>query len=339
MDIKLDFDDVLLVQQISELSSRKEVDLKVKYKFKYSEQVWSGIPIIATNLATVGTINMAKTLKKYKMMTWLHKFHDWDVKENHENIISNNYIVPTIGLDRNALNKVMKFNPKFLNIDVAHGGMQKYIDFIKYVRDLYPSLTIIAGTVSTPETTLALINAGGSIIRLGVGSGGHCTTRDVGVGYPIFSNILETSKIAHNLGAHVICDGGIRKPGDAAKAFAAGADFISIGSMFAAHDENTDVNEIIEKDGVKCAPVYGMSSEYAMKKFYGKVDAHRTTEGKVSLIPMRGKISKTLRHLLGGIRSACTYTNSKNIKNLEGKEWIRVNNQRNTYYEQYRVGD
>ena len=330
---KLDFDDILILPEYTEINSRKKVNVKVNYR----NIGYKGIPLIATNMSTVGTIKMAKALEKMKLMTWLHKFYSAD--EIYEANLNPGYFAPTFGItDIDNIKRHMDtYDFEYINLDVANAYMDTYLDFVAKIKHM-SGKTIIAGTICTPQGVKDLISVGADIIRCGIGSGDHCTTRTVArVGYPQFSALLECSEVTRGYDRCLVCDGGCKNPGDFSAAFVAGANFVSVGSMFSAHYENTD--NIIEKDGKQFAEVYGMSSESAMLKYYGKKNNYRSSEGKTSLMPYKGKIKNTIEYILGGIRSTCTYTNSSDITKLQGKQYVRVNNQRNTYYDNYKVGD
>lgn len=356
MKAKLDFNNVLIEPCYTMLDSRKKVNLKVKYKMRECQDVYyEGIPIIATNMSTVGTIDTAKALQKMKLMTWLHKFSTNEIinasidneLDNNKVLNKNNFAI-TIGMGwgqifdwgfnkLNLVEYIEMVQPKFVVIDVANGYMQKYLEFVYSFKQRYPNIAVIAGTVCTKDGTSSLFEAGASIVRIGVGSGSHCLTRvNSGVGYPQFSALLESREIAEKCGGYLVCDGGATNPGDVAKAFVAGAHFVSIGSMFAAHKENTD--EIITENGKKFAKVYGMSSFTAMEKYYGKVNSYRTSEGRTTLTPYRGPIKNTVNHILGGLRSACTYTNSQQLSVLRYAKWNKVMQTHSVAYQEYTIG-
>lgn len=147
---------------------------------------------------------------------------------------------------------------------------------------------------------------GADIVKVGIGPGSVCTTRkQTGVGYPQLSAVVECADAAHGLGGFVCADGGITCPGDAAKAFGGGADFIMMGGMFAGTNEAA--GKTVERDGQLYKQFYGMSSNTAMKKHVGGVAEYRSSEGKTVEVPCKGPVSTILLDLLGGLRSACTY--------------------------------
>jgi len=323
-DFKLDFDDVLIRPKRSTLSSRRLVDLNRKFTFRHSEDVWEGIPVIAANMDTTGTFEIADSLKKEKMLTAIHKFYsldDW-AKAIKSNQIELDHCAVTFGVEEaenaeeffNFLKKNNLNKPKFICLDVANGYTELFLDLVKRIRENF-SNPLIAGNVVTGEMTEALILAGADIVKIGIGPGSVCTTRTVtGVGYPQLSAIIECADAAHGLRGHVISDGGCSTPGDVAKAFGAGADFVMLGGMFAGHEESG--GKLIEKDGKKYKQFYGMSSDTAMERYYGDIKNYRASEGETISLEYKGPIDKTIQQILGGLRSAATYVGAKDIKNL-----------------------
>ena len=206
------------------------------------------------------------------------------------------------------------------------------------VRKEFVDKIIIAGNVATREMTEALILAGADIVKVGIGPGSVCTTRKVaGVGYPQLSAISECADAAHGLLGHVMADGGCSSPGDVAKAFAAGADFVMLGGMFAGHDESG--GELIKNNnGRMYKSFYGMSSSKAMESHYGEVAKHRAPEGKEVRVPYRGTLETTVQSVLGGVRSACSYVGARRIKDLpKCATFIRVTQTTNEVYQRFDV--
>jgi len=183
-----------------------------------------------------------------------------------------------------------------------------------------------------------LVLSGADIVKVGIGPGSVCTTRKkTGVGYPQLSAVIECADAAHGLGAHIISDGGCTVPGDIAKAFGGGADFVMIGGMLAGHDECG--GKTLEVDGKKVKEFYGMSSATAMKKHTGEVANYRASEGKHVLVPYRGPVDATVLDILGGLRSACTYVGASMLKHLTKRTtFIRVTQQTNEYFAAFNSG-
>lgn len=330
-DVKLDFKDVLIRPKRSELGSRNEVDLEREIIFKHSGLVWKGIPIVASNMDTIGTIEVCRILSKYKMITCLHKFYK---VEEYPLDLNPNYYMVSIGISEEDYIKlgllVKRLNPKFVCIDVANGYSSKFAEFVKRVHESFPHLTICAGNVVTNEMVEELIlNCGVDIVKIGIGSSGVCTTRvQTGVGMPQLSSIIECSDAAHGINGQIMSDGGITCAGDVAKAFGAGADFVMCGSIFAGHDESS--GELVTFDGKMYKMFYGMSSDTAMKKYYGGMAEYRSSEGRTVKVPYRGPLENTVKSILGGIRSTCTYIGARKLKDIpKCTTFLKVNRQIN----------
>ena len=334
-EIKLDYSDVLFRPKRSTLKSRSEVNLKRKYTFKYSKLNWEGIPIIASNMDGVGEVGIAAKLASFNMMTALTKQHnECDIKLLQKKKSIHNFVAFSCGTSKDSytrLNLLLKKNPKFkfICIDVANGYSENFSNFLTEVRKKYPSKTIIAGNVVTADMTQELVLSGADIVKVGIGPGSVCTTRiQTGVGYPQLSAVLECADAAHGLGAHIIADGGCTCPGDVAKGFGAGADFVMLGGMLAGHKEGG--GKIINQNGKNFIEFYGSSSEEANDKHYGGLADYRSSEGKKVSIEYRPSLDKTVKDILGGIRSSCTYVGAPTLKQLSKcTTFVRVNNQYN----------
>jgi GMP reductase len=308
-------------------------------KFKYSPLTWTGIPIMVSNMDTTGTLEMALALQNHKVITCLHKYYTASHILNHGDGLNKEYYAVTSGInaaDLLNLDEIMRFvNPKIICMDVANGYMHKFVDTCREVRERYPEKIIIAGNICTSEGVLDLVmNGKVDIVKVGLGNGSCCTTRkQTGVGMPQLSAVMECSDTAHGIDAHIISDGGIQVIGDFSKAYAAGADFVMSGSMFAGHVESG--GELIEdKVAGKIYKIfYGMSSTTAMNKYSGGVAKYRSSEGKTVKLEFRGPIEITILEILGGIRSSMTYLGAKKIKDiLKCATFIRVNRQLNQIY-------
>ena len=348
-EIKLDFSDVLIRPKRSVLTSRSEVYLNREFRFRNFKSDknapdYNGIPIMAANMDGVGTFEMAEALSSNSLFTCLKKNYSEDELVEWINTrgfyIRNNWAY-SMGVSHydlskfdNVLNKVQKSAVKYVCIDVANGYTERFVTFVKSMRDKYPWIVIIAGNVVTREMTEELILNGADIVKIGIGPGSVCTTRiKTGVGYPQLSAIIECADAAHGLGGHIIADGGCTSSGDVAKAFGAGADFVMLGGMLAGHDEGG--GEPIFDDGVQVGvQFYGMSSKAANDKHFGGLKSYRSSEGREVVIPYKGEVSETIQDILGGIRSACTYVGASELKYLSKcTTFIRTNNQYNRVFE------
>jgi len=339
-DVKLDFKDVLLRPKRSKIRSRADVDLVREFKFHNSKQVHHGVPIIASNMDTVGTFEMAKALGQHKCYTCIHKYYSVD--QWREFAASNKDILPYVAAssgiaegDFERLGDICENVPdvRLICLDVANGYSQFFVEYVEKVRKAFPTHTILAGNVVTGEMTEALIFAGADIVKVGIGPGSVCTTRKkTGVGYPQLSAVMECADSAHGLGAHIISDGGCTCPGDVAKAIGAGADFVMLGGMLAGHDQSG--GEVVENaNGKKTKLFYGMSSATAMTKHKGGVAEYRASEGKTVEVPYRGDVNATMLDILGGLRSACTYVGAGRVKEMPKRTtFIRVTQQLNEVF-------
>ena len=339
-ELKLGFKDVMIRPKRSTLKSRSQVSLERNFTFVNSKKKWSGVPIIAANMDTVGTFEMAEALAKDKIITAVHKHYsleDWNTFLGNQPESIFDYIALSTGIGQNdeeKIKQIVNAHPQinFLCIDVANGYSEYFVDFVKKIRSNYPDKTIIAGNVVTGEMVEELILAGADIIKVGIGPGSVCTTRiKTGVGYPQLSAIIECADAAHGLGGHIISDGGCKIPGDVAKAFGGGSDFVMLGGMFAGHDESG--GEIVEENGKKFRLFYGMSSQTAMDKHSGGVAEYRASEGKTVKVAYKGAVSETVKDILGGVRSTCTYVGASQLKELSKRTtFIRVQEQENQVF-------
>ena len=337
-EVKFDYCDVLIRPKRSTLNSRKDVELTREFKFRNGKS-WEGVPIVAANMDTIGTIEMGQVLCKHNMLTCLSKYIVGisDTISIHER----RNMALSFGMsdqDKEFLFSKENYNSfvfphKFFCLDVANGYSQTFIDFVKEVREKWPKKILIAGNVVTAEMTEALLLAGADIIKVGIGPGSVCTTRKVaGVGYPQLSAVIECADAAHGLGGYVMADGGCQSPGDVAKAFGAGADFVMLGGLLAGHEECAG-EVVTDEAGDSYKVFYGMSSTTAMDKHNGGVATYKAAEGKTVRVPYRGPVENTIQQILGGLRSACTYTGARTLKQLpKCTTFVRVNRQLNNVF-------
>lgn len=339
-DIKLGFKDVMIRPKRSTLQSRAQVSLERTFEFLHGGSSWTGIPIMAANMDTVGTFEMAKALAAQGLFTAIHKHYqheDWAnflstaPKEIGESIAIS---TGTGQADSHRLATLLSAFPqlRFICIDVANGYSEHFVEFVKRTRGQFPDKVIMAGNVVTGEMVEELLLAGADIIKVGIGPGSVCTTRvKTGVGYPQLSAIIECADAAHGLGGQIIADGGCKIPGDIAKAFGGGADFVMLGGMLAGHDESG--GELIQKDGKQVKLFYGMSSKTAMNKYAGGVADYRASEGKTVEITYKGAVTETVKDMLGSLRSTCTYVGASRLKELTKRTtFIRVQEQHNEVF-------
>ena len=337
-EIKLGFKDVLIRPKRSTLKSRSQVCLQRSFKLKHSDSQWTGVPVIAANMDTVGTFAMARVLAEHDMLTAIHKHYSIEQWQTflQQPDITNNIMVSsgTSDGDFEKLKTIMSLEQKlkFICIDVANGYSEHFISYLRKVREAFPDKAIVAGNVVTGEMVEELILSGADIVKVGIGPGSVCTTRvKTGVGYPQLSAVMECADAAHGLGGQIISDGGCSTPGDVSKAFGGGSDFVMIGGMFAGHDESA--GDLVERDGKKFKLFYGMSSQTAMDKHDGGVAEYRASEGKTVEIAYRGPVLNTIKDVLGGVRSTCTYVGAIRLKELSKRTtFIRVAEQENRVF-------
>ena len=381
-DVKLDYKDVLIRPKRSTLSSRKQVQLERRFTFRnydpdfpdnIEDHHYRGIPIMASNMDGVGTFAMADKLAEGGIFTCLVK--TYSVEQLVEYFNSNipertNNVAMSIGTSDDDFHKLVDVQAevcdqlKYVCMDIANGYSNHFAQHVLKVRKAFPHIVIIAGNVVTGEMTEELILAGADIVKVGIGPGSVCTTRiQTGVGYPQLSAVMECADAAHGLGGHIIADGGCTCPGDVAKAFAGGADFVMLGGMLAGHDEGggevitkqyvtnelaspeelqlknrVDLgrtwdsgNHIIERK--QFVQFYGMSSDAANTKHFGGLKDYRSSEGREVLVPYRGEVARTVQDLLGGIRSTCTYAGAMKLKQLSKcTTFVRCTQQFNAVY-------
>ena len=379
-DVKIDYGNVLLRPKRSTLVSRKDVDLDRHYTFN-NGQTYYDIPIMASNMDGVGTIEIADALGKLGLFTCLVKSYSvdeyveyfnmdeqWVDAKDIKRFVRKEYTAYSMGVVDDDLNKFIKVYEqlgdriKYVNIDVANGYTKKYSDFIKMFRDKYPDIVIIAGNVCTADMTQELLLNGADIVKVGIGPGSVCTTRiKTGIGYPQLSAVIECADAAHGVGGCIIADGGCTTPGDIAKAFCAGADYVMLGGMLAGHDEgggkvvtkhySTGEYKKVHDDGLgyeipsvdRFVPMYeernfvqfyGMSSKAANDKHFGGMKDYRSSEGREILVDYKGKVSDTILDILGGLRSTCTYVGAPGLKQLSKcATFVRCVDTHNRVYE------
>jgi GMP reductase len=364
-DIKLDYKDVLIRPKRSTLKSRSQVKLNRKFQFRHydhdiatplpDEYHYEGIPIMASNMDGVGTFVMADKLAEGEMFTCLVKTYSAEELIEYFNgpVERTECVAMSIGTGDSDYNKLLQVKKevehklKYICMDIANGYSDHFAHHVRKVRDAFPDLVIIAGNVVTGEMTEELILNGADIVKVGIGPGSVCTTRiQTGVGYPQLSAVIECADAAHGLGGHIIADGGCTCPGDVAKAFAGGADFVMLGGMLAGHDQGG--GEVITKrymtnemstgttrkiEEKRFVQFYGMSSDAANTKHFGGLKDYRSSEGREVLVPYRGDVAVTIQDLLGGIRSTCTYAGALKLKQLSKcTTFVRCTQQFNSVY-------
>ena len=348
-EVKLDFRDVLIRPKRSTLTSRKNVDLERTVTFMHSARSWTGIPVLAANMDTTGTFEMARALTRHKMITALHKHYlVEELADFFADFSKPDYVAYSLGIrdeDFEKLRAVLEaglgehFN--FIVLDVPNAYLERFILKVEELRNLCPKHTIIAGNCVTNEITEEILLRGADIVKVGIGSGSACTTRRMtGVGYPQLSAIIECSDAAHGISnpatgvGLVMSDGGAVYPSDAAKAFCGGTDFLMSGQFFAGFTQSGGA--LVERNGEKFKEYYGMSSHAAMKNHYGGKAKHRASEGREVLLPYKGDVHGFIDELFGSLRSTATYIGALKLKEFSKRTtFLHVNNQLNRSLEKY----
>lgn len=315
-DHGLTFDDVLIMPKKSEVRSRKDPSLRSRLtKTKFLDT-----PIISANMDTVTEASMAIAMHKMGGMGIIHRFMNIEkqifeieqLKTAGAQIISASIGVNADFKERTA--SLVKAGVNLLTIDIAHGHSVQMMETLKWLKDAYPDVEIIAGNLATPDAAIDLIEAGADAIKVGIGPGSMCTTRIItGCGVPQLTAIALCAEAAASYGVPVIADGGIRTSGDMVKAFAAGADSIMLGSMLSGTMETP--GDIV--NGKK--QYRGMASKKAQVSWRGDLPQGMAPEGESTFVSVKGHVSDVLHELMGGIRSGMSYVNATTIAEMREK--------------------
>ena len=327
----LTFDDVLLVPRRSSIRSRQDVTLTTRLTRNISIK----LPIIAANMDTVCEEEMALALARLGGVGIIHRFLPIEAQaqmvENvkHEN--SSFVVGAAVGTDHDAVIRskaLISAGVDVLVLDIAHGHSEHSIDALKELKNVFPDTDVIAGNIATLAGAEDLFEAGADAIKVGVGPGGVCTTRVVaGVGVPQLTAISSASEVP----IPTIADGGITSSGDIAKAIAAGADTVMIGSMFAGTKESPGDVESSPRGLVK--RVRGMASFEAIEAralrsgevIDDEYFEQRAPEGVEGVVPYKGEVSKVIIQLVAGLKSGMSYSNARTISEFwEKAEFIKI---------------
>lgn len=312
----LTFDDVLIIPSKSEVRSRRDPSLRSKLtKTKFLET-----PIISANMDTVTESKMAIAMHAMGGLGVLHRFMNIDqqvleiqnVKNAGAEIISASIGVNADFKERAAA--IVKAGVNLMTIDIAHGHSVSMIETLKWLKDTFPNLEVIAGNLATPDAAVDLIEAGADAIKVGIGPGSMCTTRIItGAGVPQLTAIAMCAEAAESYGVPVIADGGIRTSGDMVKAFCAGASTIMLGSMLSGTIETPG-------DIVNGRKQYrGMASKKAQVSWRGDMPQGMAPEGESTFVNVKGHVTDVILELTGGIRSGMSYINATTIEEMRSK--------------------
>lgn len=312
----LTFDDVLIIPAKSDVRSRKDPQLtsQLTKNFKFDT------PIISANMDTVTEADMAIAMNKMGGLGILHRFATIEeqvkmvhaVKDSGAKILS-----ASIGVGddfKQRAQSLITAGVNLVTIDIAHGHSVQMIETLKWLKNTYPDVEVIAGNLATPDAARELIEAGASAIKVGIGPGSMCTTRIItGCGVPQLTAIALCAEVANEYGVPVIADGGIKTSGDMMKAFAAGASSVMLGSMLSGTIETP--GEI--KNGRK--QYRGMASKSAQVSWRGGVPEGMAPEGESTFVTVKGHVRDVILELTGGLRSGMSYVNATTTAEIREK--------------------
>lgn len=314
----LTFDDVLMVPKYSEVESRSQVDLSINLP----KGITLKLPVLSANMSDVTGVNMARKLSNLGCLPILHRFdeHDALLQNYIDASKSNGTVGVSVGIkDFDLVNDFVTLGCKVICVDVAHGHHKNVGEFVKKIAETYPEVLLIAGNVATAEGANYLWKCGADIIKVGIGPSSVCRTRvETGNGYPQFSAIQEVCSYPYlernGQTPLIISDGGLKRPGDIAKALAI-ADLVMIGGMLAATDETP--GEIVEKDDGKLYKRYAGSSTHKKDR----------VEGVVTYLPCKGPVSNVIKAISEGLQSACSYQGVLNLIDFKKyPEFVEITN-------------
>ena len=337
----IDGDKLVGILTNRDIRFEENLDLKVKDRMTSSNLIT--VPV-GTTLNDAKTVLQEHRIEKLLVVSdegslrGLITVKDIQKKERYPNASKDEHgrliVAAAIGTDLSALDRVdalVENNVDALVIDTAHGHSQGVLNLINKVKSNYPQMDLIVGNIATVEAAEALIDNGADIIKIGIGAGSSCTTRIVaGVGVPQLTSVMECSEFVKKHNKKIISDGGMRFSGDIAKSFAAGADAVMLGGMFAGTDESP--GEIILWEGRSYKAYRGMGSIAAMKagssdRYFQDSSASKklVPEGVEGLVPYKRVLGETVHQLVGGVKSCFGYCGSKNIQEFYTKsEFVQI---------------
>jgi IMP dehydrogenase len=312
----LTFDDVLLVPSKSEIRSRKDPVLETRLtKTKKIK-----IPVISANMDTITESAMALAMHQQGGIGIIHRFMNTleqvkevqKVKEAGCDIISASVGVGEDSKDR--ARAIVQAGVNLITIDIAHGHSVQMLEMMKWLKDTFPQVELIAGNLAMPDAAFDLIQAGADAIKVGIGPGSMCTTRIItGCGVPQLTAIALCVEVAQEHNVPVIADGGLRNSGDIVKALAAGADSVMVGSLLSGTLETP--GEIIH--GRKA--YRGMASKKAQDSWRGGIPEGMAPEGESTTVSIKGHAKDVVSELCGGIRSGMSYINAFSLQEVREK--------------------
>ena len=316
MDVRdgLSYDDVLLVPQRSSIAHRAEVDLSTSL----APDLPLDCPILSAPMDTVTEAETAIALAAAGGLGTVHRFLPVEEQVAHirQAVEAGVRVGGAVGIDEAFLDRaaaLVDAGADPVMVDVAHGHMERCLDAVGEIRREFPDVVLVAGNVATAPGVADLAAAGADCVKVGVGPGSHCTTREVaGAGVPQLTAVEDCAEAAADHGVTTIADGGIQTSGDAAKALVAGADTVMLGGLFAGTTEAP--GEVIERDGTRYKRSRGMASTKANDERTDKAGEIGTPEGVAGLVPHRGNVTEVVEGLTSGIRSGLSYCGGASIE-------------------------
>ncbi|WP_410767645.1 guanosine monophosphate reductase [Haloferax sp. DFSO60] len=320
----LSYGDALLVPQRSAVDSRQDVDLSTNI----TPNLTIDTPLVSAAMDTVTEAELATTLSNLGGLGVVHRFLDIDEQAEHVRHVAEQggTVAGAVGINEDYLARteaLLDAGADAIVMDIAHGHMERCLDAVARIREEFDP-EIVAGNVVTPEAVEDLYEAGADCVKVGVGPGSHCTTREVaGAGFPQLTAVSDCAERAHELGITVMADGGIQTSGDAAKALMAGADSVMMGSFFAGTDEAPGT--VVSVDGNQYKRSRGMASTEAATDRDDKDSDVDAGEGVQALTPYKGPLKPLVTEFLAGLRSGVSYCGGHTIPEAREKAaFIRV---------------
>ena len=330
--LALSYNDVLLTPQYSSISSRSKIDLSTQI----TPKIKLSLPLISSNMDTVTGVNMAVSIGKLGGLGIIPRFNTPNEQADMVSQVkkTGQLVAAAIGIREGYLDRVQNLinaHTDLLVIDVAHGHMQSVISAIQNLKQSFPEMEIVAGNVATCAAAKDLFSAGADCIKVGIGPGAACTTRNMaGSGIPQITAVMESFKAAQEFGRTLLCDGGTKNSGDIVKGLAAGANAVVIGNLFAGTDESP--GEIITRDNQKYKQYNGSTSAEEKRKQMERLGHEQLSpdylihvEGVSALVPYQGSLNNVIIKLIAGIRSGFSYSGAENINQLHQKaKFVRI---------------
>ncbi len=312
-DRGLTFDDVLIIPQKSDVRSRQQPELSTRLTKKLRIQK----PFISANMDTVTEANMAIAMNKEGAVGILHRFMSISDQVHEVQALKASgatIVAASVGVNgdtRDRAKALVDSGVNLLTIDIAHGHSVAMLETLKWLKDTYPSIEVIAGNIASPQAARDLCEAGADAIKVGIGPGSMCTTRIItGCGVPQLTAIALCAEVAIDMGVPLIADGGIKTSGDIVKALACGADSVMLGSLLSGTLETPGAIRHGKKQ------YRGMASKAAQVSWRGEVPEGMAPEGESTYVAIKGHVSDIVRELAGGVRSGMSYINALRVEEI-----------------------